>query len=299
MDNIRSLDLNLLKALDALLDERNVTRAAEKLALTQPAVSSMLNRLRVKFSDPLFVRASHGMTPTNRALALAKPVKQILADINALMQPVEFDPKQLQLTLNIAANDNDMQAIGLPFVLALKQQAPHVKVAFLSIPRLDIQGMLERGELDLIFLDPVNAPAESHTRVLYQERYVCIMREGHPAASQQALTLDRFCELEHALASYEGGQFFGATDEALAKIGRQRNVVLSVTSFLLLPDLLRKSDLIAVVPAHLVQNIQGIVVLEPPVPVQGYTKVMAWHERNHHDPIQQWLRTLIWETCGE
>lgn len=217
MDNIRSLDLNLLKALDALLDERNVTRAAEKLALTQPAVSSMLNRLRVKFSDPLFVRASHGMTPTNRALALAKPVKQILADINALMQPVEFDPKQLHLTLNIAANDNDMQAIGLPFVLALKQQAPHVKVAFLSIHRLDIQGMLERGELDLIFLDPVNAPAESHTRVLYQERYVCIMREGHPAASQQALTLDRFVNWNMHWLLMKAGSFLAQPMKPLPK----------------------------------------------------------------------------------
>ncbi len=294
MNDIRSLDLNLLKALDALLDERNVTRAAARLALTQPAVSNMLNKLRTKFNDPLFVRAQHGLIPTDRALALEKPVKRILCSINDLLQPIDFDPKKLQTTFKIAANDHDMQTIGLPFVLTLKKQSPLVKVSFLSFHQLDIQTMLERGDLDLILIDPVNSPESLHSRILYNEHYVCIMRKGHPAIKNDAITLDKFCEYEHVLVSYMGGMFEGVTDEALAKVGRTRNVSLSVTSFLLLPSILKHSDFIAVVPKRLTCHMKDLAIMEPPVNVSGYTKIMAWHDRTHNNPIQQWLRNLIY-----
>lgn len=299
MNNITGLDLNLLKALDALLDERNVTRAAQKLSLTQPAVSSMLNRLRQMFDDPLFVRVSHGIIPTERALALAAPIKQILADVTCLIQPQNVNPLEMQTTFKVAANDNDMHVVGLPFVLALKQAAPRVNVAFLSFHQLNVQAMMEKGELDLMLIDPVNAPAVLHSRTLYQERYVCVMRKGHPAAKHGYLTLDQFCALEHVLVSYQGGQFAGVTDEALAKLGRSRRVSLSITSFLLLPNILQQSDFIAVAPAYSVRALDNLIVLDPPITIPGYTKIMAWHERNHRDPIQQWLRQLMWQTCAE
>lgn len=294
MNDIRSLDLNLLKALDALLDERNVTRTAVRLALTQPAVSNMLNKLRAKFNDPLFVRGQHGLIPTDRALALEKPVKQILCNISDLLQPIDFDPKKLQTTFKIAANDQDMQTIGLPFVLALKKQAPLVKVSFLSFHQLDIQTMLERGDLDLILIDPKNSPESLHSRVLYHERYVCIMRKDHPANENNTTTLDKFCKYEHVLVSYMGGMFEGVTDEALAKVGRTRNVSLSVTSFLLLPSILQRSDFIAVAPERLTCHMKDLAIMAPPVSVEGFTKIMAWHDRAHKNPIQKWLRNLIY-----
>lgn len=299
MNDIRSFDLNLLKTLDALLDECSVTRAASRLSLTQPAVSSTLNRLRDSFNDPLFVRASHGIVPTERALALAGPIKRLLADASALLHTAEVNPAELSAEFKIAASDNDMYAVCQPFILALKQRAPHVRVALLSIHRLNVHAMLERGELDLILLDPNISPPDLHSRALYEERYVCIMREGHPAAASGVLTLDAFCSQEHILASFEGGQFSGVTDDALAKIGRSRRVSLSVTSFLLLLSVLKQSDFISVVPEHLARGVGGIVIVEPPLEVQGYTKIMAWHARNHQDPVQQWLRGLMWEVCGE
>lgn len=299
MNNIRTFDLNLLKALDALLDERSVTRAAAKLSLTQPAVSSMLNRLRDSFGDPLFVRASHGMVPTERALALAKPVKKLLADTDALMQTPAFNPAELEAVFKIACADHDMLALCQPFILELKRRAPHVRIALLSIHRLDVHAMLERGELNLALLDPGMSPPDLRSRRLYEERYVCIMRKGHPAAEQEALSLDAFCSLEHVMASYEGGQFSGVTDDALAKIGRTRRVALSVTSFLLLLSVLKQSDFIAVIPERLAKEAEGIIIVDTPIEVQGYTKIMVWHERSHHDPVQQWLRDLMWEVCGE
>lgn len=296
MNNISTLDLNLLKTLDALLDERSVTRAAIRLSLTQPAVSSMLNRLRANFGDPLFTRSAHGLIPTDKALALAVPVKQILFNISELFEPVHFDPSELHTTIKIAANDHDMQTLGLPFLLALKKQAPHVKVAFLSFHQLDVQTLLENGDLDLIFIDPNNSPDSLHSKQLYQERYVCILRKDHPALENDQLTLDRFCQLEHILVSYSGGKFSGVTDEALAKIGRKRNVSLSVTSFLLLPSILEQSDFISVVPECITRHMKNLKIIEPPVQVKGYTKIMAWHQRTHNNPVQQWLRNLIYQS---
>ena len=126
--DIRNLDLNLLKALDALLDERSVTRAAARLALTQPAVSGMLTRLRDAFNDPLFIRAPHGMVPTLRAQALAAPVKQLLTDAETLLQPVVFDPLEADFTWTIAATDYALKAVIVPFIAALKPMAPGIRV---------------------------------------------------------------------------------------------------------------------------------------------------------------------------
>ena len=145
--DLRTLDLNLLKTLDALLDERSVTRAAARLALTQPAVSGMLNRLRDYFDDPLFIRAPHGMVPTTRAEALAAPVKRILADIDVLLQPVAFDPNTARLTFTLAATDYALRAVVVPFIAALKTQAPAYACAWCPLPPVALSASLSRALL--------------------------------------------------------------------------------------------------------------------------------------------------------
>lgn len=294
MRDIKNVDLNLLKALDALLDERNVTRAAARLSLTQPAMSGMLTRLRESFNDPLFVRSQRGIVPTQRALDLALPVKQVLRDISALLTPVVFDPLSAKMTLTIAATDYALQAIAVPFLLELKTRAPQIRVALLPIESRQLQNQFERGEIDLALLTTLNSPPDLHARRLYDEEYVCVMRSDHPAA-RKPLTLDEFCRLEHALFSYTGGGFSGVTDEALARIGRQRQVMLSVKSFLVMANVLRASDLIAVVPKRLVDNLEGLVIQPTPLPVAGFTKIAAWHERTHQDPAHRWIRELLFE----
>lgn len=296
MANINNLDLNLLKALDALLDEKNVTRAANKLALTQPAVSSMLNRLRDRFDDPLFVRASYGMVPTDRALALAEPLNKILNEIENLVQPPIFNPAELEATFRIAATDNGMHCVGVPFTLALNKIAPNVKVALMSIHGRNVEAMLMNGELDLIIVGEPTVPLNLYSRVIHKENYVCMMREDHPLAHEE-LDIDTFCSMNHVLVSYDGGGFAGATDVALEKIGKKRNVVMSITSFLLLPDILKNSDWIAVAPHHLLEKDSGIIAKKPPIEVGGYKKLMAWHERTHHDSIQRWFRDFLLEIC--
>lgn len=293
--DLRTLDLNLLKTLDALLDERSVTRTAARLALTQPAVSGMLNRLRDYFDDPLFVRAPHGIVPTTRAEELAAPVKRILADIDVLLQPVSFDPITANLTFTLAATDYALRAVVVPFIATLKVQAPSIRVRVVPVEPDRLVAQLEQGKIDLALLTPHTTPDELHSRALYDERYVCMMRADHPDAGKP-LTPDRFCALEHVLVSYEGEGFHGVTDDALAKMGRKRHVGLSVSSFLVLPDVLAISDMIAVVPERMAENRTGIFVCDTPVAVQGFTKSMAWHGRTHRNPAQVWLRRVLLET---
>lgn len=293
--DIRTLDLNLLKTLDALLDERSVTRAAARLSLTQPAVSGMLNRLRDYFDDPLFIRAPHGIVPTARAQALAAPVKRILAEIDLLLQPVTFDPLTARLTFTIAATDYALRAVVVPFIAALKLRAPDIRVRVVPVEPERLLARLEQGSVDLALLTPHTTPEELHSRALYDERYVCMMRADHPDAGAP-LSLDRFCALEHVLVSYEGESFHGVTDDALANRGRERRVGLSVSSFLVLPEVLAISDMIAVVPERMAENRPGMFVCETPLPVPGFTKSMAWHGRAHRHPAQAWLRGLLLET---
>ncbi|KAF7600115.1 MAG: transcriptional regulator [Candidatus Dactylopiibacterium carminicum] len=298
MRDLRTLNLNLLKALDALLDTHSVTRAAERLNVTQPAMSGMLTRLRDGFDDPLFVRSQRGIVPTQRALALAPALRRILAELDVLLQPVEFDPLTADLTLRIAATDYALSAVALPFLSALKQRAPGIRVALLPVREVQVQTQLEHGELDFALLTPESTPADLHARRLFDERYVCVMRMDHPAAGEPALSLDRFCALEHALVSYNGGSFSGVTDEALARAGRTRRVSLSVQSFLVLPEILRQSDLVAVLPERLVADVPGLRLFDPPVEIPGFTKMLVWHERNHGSPGQRWLRELLVASCG-
>ncbi|MVT04658.1 transcriptional regulator [Enterobacter sp. 10-1] len=292
--DIRNLDLNLLKTLDALLNERSVTRAAQRLALTQPAVSGMLTRLRDAFNDPLFIRAPHGMIPTLRAQALASPVKQLLTDAEALLQPAVFEPLNADFTWTIAATDYALKAVIVPFIAALKPLAPGIRVRIIPESPSTLLAQAERGEVDIALLTPPSTPPELHGRALYHEEYVCLLRADHPQAGAP-LTLDQFCALEHMLVSWEGDSFRGVTDEALAAIGRSRRVGLSVSSFLVLPEILAVSDMIAVVPRRLATVASGMLIVPPPLTIPGFTKSMAWHERNHRDPAQQWLRELLWQ----
>lgn len=296
--DLRTLDLNLLKTLDALLDERSVTRAAARLSLTQPAVSGMLTRLRDNFGDPLFIRAPHGMVPTLRAQQLAPVVKQILNDINTLLQPAQFDPLTADFTFTLAATDYALKAVVVPFIAALKVRAPMIRVRVIPVEPERLTTQFEQGKIDLALLTPSTTPGDLHSRTLYEERYVCMLRADHPDA-RAPLSLDRFCALEHILVSYEGESFWGVTDDALAKVGRKRRVGLSVSSFLVLPEVLAISDMIAVVPSRLASAHASICVQEPPVAIHGFTKNMAWHERNHRDPAQQWLRELLHATSQQ
>lgn len=292
MADIRNLDLNLLKALDALIETQSVTRAAERLGLTQPAVSGMLIRLRETFDDPLFIRSQRGVRPTPRAESLAAPLRRALSDIQALLTPEAFDPAKAAMTVSIAATDYAQKAVLLPLMTVLRSAAPNIRISVRPVDLANLGQQMETGNLDMALITPDMALDTMRCRILFDETYVCIMRRGHPAADAP-LDLEQFCTLDHALMSHDGSQFRGATDEALAKLGRKRRVMAVVPGFLVLIDLVKNSDLVAVVPSRLVRDVDDLLIQQPPIAIPGFTKILTWHERLQSDPAQKWLRETL------
>ena len=297
MKSLQTLDLNLLKAFSVLMEERNVSKAAEHLAITRPAMSGVLARLRDSFDDPLFVRVQRGVVPTNRALELAPQVKKVLNEVEQLLQPPQFDPTKAELTVRIACTDYAMRAVIVPFLRLLKIQAPKIKVAVLAINESIVQNQLEQRQIDFALVTPDFQAPDIHAQNLYDERYICAVRHNHPISQQTELTLEQFCQLEQALISYHGCSFSGVTDKALQAMGLQRNVSLSVQNFIILPELLEQSDLLAVVPERLITHLDNLKRFKPPLKIQGFTKTLIWHERTHKDPAYRWIRELIEKAC--
>ncbi len=294
MRNLRGIDLNLLVTLEALLIERNVTRAAERLHLSQPSVSVQLGKLRRLFGDRLLLPGPRGMVPTVRALELLEPLRATLSDLSRLVDSAApFDPAIAQLTWHIACADYAEQAILTQALLDIRKAAPAVRVAVHPLIAAQLAKMAESGAIDLAIMTSDAAPATLHRRALFTERYVLAVRAGHPVL-EKPLTLARFCQLEYVLVSPDGGGFIGVTDTLLEARRRKRRVTLSVPHFLFVPELLRNSDLVAMLPLRLAaSSTPGLEVVEPPIPVPGFEMVMVWHERSHKDPAHRWLRDRI------
>ena len=270
MSDTRKIDLNLLVAFDALFDERSVSRAAERLALTQPTVSGKLNRLRQLFDDPLFVRTQRGMLPTPRAEFLADPVKALLAEAAVLVAPSTSDPAVAKLTFSIAVNDYMQHVLVIPLIGALQRQAPYIRIAILPRSTGGPSAMLVRGEVDLAITSPEYADPDMPSRLLYRERYVGIVRKEHPLKRRRP-SLEEYCRYDHVIASPAGGNFESPTDEALSERGFTRNVVVSVPSFHVLLDTVRATDFVALVPERLLHGRQQeFRVFAPPLSVPGF-----------------------------
>ncbi len=289
MSGLKNIDLNLLKVFLTLMEEQNVSRAAEALSVSQPAVSGMLNRLRQNLNDPLFVRSQRGIVPTVRAQALAGPVRRILDELDTALQPDDFDPQKVSMTLNVAVTDYSLNTVITPLLPRFRELAPELKIACHWLNESTLAEKMERGELDLALVIPETTPLDLKSRLLFEEHYVWVMRQAHPLA-EAAPDVTTFCQAGHAIVSYNGGAFSGITDEKLRELGLSRNVVLSVPGFFVLLDMVRTSDLFAVVPARIARQVPDLKVLPLPVDVPGFAKYLVWHGRTHHSPVHGWIR---------
>jgi DNA-binding transcriptional LysR family regulator len=280
--------------LDALLAERSVSRAAQRLNLSQPALSAQLARLREMLGDPLFVPSHRGMTPTPLALGLQAPLAAALAQLRDVVTSARaFDPARDDFTVHVAASDYVQAALLLDFTLALREAAPGVRIALRALDPARLEALMEKGEIDLAVLTPDGIADALRSRPLFEERYVFIARRGHPAL-RRPLDAQRFCELEHVMVSPRGGGFTTPVDDMLDAQGLQRRVVVSASTFHAVPDLVERSDLVALVPARLVEHRGNrLRVLAPPLPVSGFAIHMAWHNRNHGDAAQRWVREKL------
>ncbi|MCW7540442.1 LysR family transcriptional regulator [Aquabacterium sp. A7-Y] len=292
MDSKR-LDLNLLVTLEALLVEQNVTKAAARLHLSQPAVSAQLSRLRDLFEDTLLIPAQRGMTPTAKALDLLGPLRLALDQVRAAVEEHKrFEPSKAELTVTIACTDYLQVAVVKPLAIALRKKAPGVRVALRHLDLQQLEAQMVRGDVDLVLMTPDAAPRSLRSRHLFDERYVLIGRRNHPALKER-MTAREFVRLEHVIVSLAGG-FTTPVDETLAALGLRRKVVLSAASFLSVPEIVSQSDFVALVPERLVAGRSGkLKSVAPPIPVEGFPVGMVWHERSHGHAGHRWLREVV------
>ena len=298
--DLHDIDLNLLVAFDALMVERSVTKAGRRLGRTQPAMSAALARLRTLLDDELFVRAQDGLQPTPRAAELAEPLGQALEEIGRTLgfAQQEFDPAQSRLTWNVALQEHAAFKLLPALISCLHRLAPSAKLAVRSYSaRDDSIAMLDAGQADVaVGVPPSSAPGRIFSRPLFEERYVCVVRRGHPVL-EGALDLETFLSLNHLLVSPEGDRF-GHTDAVLAERGLKRSLAVTLTQMYPAPALVATSDLIATLMSGVVE-LSGfkdhLIVLEPPLALEPCPYVMVWHRRNDLHPAQRWLRACIAE----
>ena len=296
--NIRNFDLNLLLVLDALMDERNVTRAAERLRLSQPAVSAALNRLRVSFGDPLFVRMQRGMLPTPRAVEVAHAAKAVLGQIEEIIEAQPFDPSHSQAVFRIGANDYAQLAVVVPLVRRLGDMAPNIHIEVVGLSQ-NLGEQLERQRVDLAITLFTEPPKGARTAMLFRETYMCAARKDHPQVGK-TLSLDQFCTLPQVAVASADPRSADPVDEALAALGRERRAVLKMPNFFILPHMLQHTDFISVAPERLIRYFTPTLKALPlPIDVPGFSMNLVWHEGMHAGAAHAWLREQILKLSNE
>lgn len=302
--NFRTLDLNLLRVFDVVMTERSVTRAAEHLAMTQPAVSNALRRLRETVHDELFIPNSTGVTPTRQAQALWPSVRAAIDGLRAAFEPRAFDPGREARSFTLAMADATAAVIAPVLVRLLEGARAKSDLRFIPLASRDPRAVLERGEADLALgffpelpaaLAAEDGPGTMQLEHLWACEYVCVMRRGHPLAARQALTLDDFCAANHLRVSFAGRRQ-GFVDEALARLGRRRQVMITVNQYHSAGCIVRQSDMLTVLPRSFVAATGFADELScKPLPLQlpGIDVALLWHRRHAHDPAQCWLRATM------
>ncbi|MFT4436542.1 LysR family transcriptional regulator [Caballeronia sp. 15715] len=298
MHNFHRLDLNLLITLDVLLNERNVTRAAARLNLSQPSVSVQLAKLREAFNDPLLLPGPRGMLPTPRADELREPLRAALENVRRVVMANEvFDPASASNTWRVAAADYGELAILLPTLKRIRISAPGTRLAVLESNPGHMAKRAEDGEIDLSLQTMDSVPSGLRAQKILDEHYVLVGRIGHPQLNRRP-TIKQFCCMEHVVISPSGGGFQGVTDAVLDAAGLSRRVVLSVPHFLVAISVIENTDLVAMLPSRLVCDRLTLKRVNAPINVPGFTMGMVWHERSHRDPSHRWLREQIVEAMA-
>ncbi|WP_227519996.1 LysR family transcriptional regulator [Mangrovitalea sediminis] len=294
---MRAADLGLLVSLSVLLEEANVTRAAERLHMTQPALSAQLSRLRRLFDDPLLIPASsgRGMVLTARAQALRDPLNRQIQALTALVdRPPVFDPQTVERTFNIVTNDNLAVMLCVDLIALISRNAgPGVRVALQHMAPEAAQLNIERQQIDLVLSTPSALPATLIKQPLLSDQFCVAQRKNHPRGIG-AMELDEYCRWGHMMVSGAGGRFQSAIDERLQEQGRQRRVAVSVQHYSLVPRILSETDYLATLPKRFLMRFSNeLDTFEVPFDRANFEVAMAWHPRDDADPGSQWLRDVL------
>jgi len=292
--NLRGIDLNLLVLLDHLIAERSVTRAAATSNLSQPAMSRALARLRALLDDPILVRGAEGLVPTARARALQPALARTLAEVRDLLAPEVFDPVSWRARVTISATDHQT-IILLPDVIArLSREAPRLDLDVVPLRARELDALRD-GRAHLSFgVAEVALPAGLRSRVLYEDRFVTLLRRDHPAAAHDWTAAD-YAALDHVLVTVLG-EGRGFLDEQLAQQGLVRRLALRLPHFYAAMEVVARSDRVVTLPYTLAARFApglDLVVREPPVSPTGFTPTLIWPDVHDADPAMRWLREVI------
>ncbi|WP_151789546.1 LysR family transcriptional regulator [Acinetobacter nosocomialis] len=303
--NLERVDLNLLIYLDVLLREKNVTRAAEQLGVTQPAMSNILRRLRNLFNDPLLIRSSEGMTPTERALELQPRIRDALSDLSMILEPrTEFRPYTSNRVFRIMTSDYAEATLVPRLVKALRSEAPNVVLDFLTPSDVSYRDM-EQGKVDLAINRFNEIPQSFHQVLVWRDSFSCILNDKHPAVTH--LNLKSYLDAQHIWVSKTGmGVGFGVNpdkqgglgwiDQALERIGQRRKISVFTRHYQMPALLAQNVDLIATLPtrmARLQAQNPKLVIKDPPFYIPEFELKMAWCPLLQNHPAHRWLRQLI------
>jgi DNA-binding transcriptional LysR family regulator len=302
--NFRTLDLNLLRVFDVVMVERHVTRAAERLAMSQPAVSNALRRLRVAMGAELFVPGASGVTPTRHAEAIWPTVRNALDSLRTTIEPQRFDPRQDPRGFTVAMADATAAVLMPEVMRTWTAQAAQAGLQVIGLDSRDPRPLLELGDADAAigFFPEVERDLAAHgdttparLESLYECDYVCVMRRGHPLAAQPTLTVADYCAASHLRVSF-AGRPRGFVDEALAGLGCHRRIVLTVAHFSIAGRVVHGSDLLAVLPHSFVPATgyaDELVVRPVPFELPRIRVSLLWHQRHEADEGQRWLRGTL------
>ncbi|MQR01067.1 LysR family transcriptional regulator [Glaciimonas soli] len=306
-----TLDLNLLRVFDAVMTEQNLTRAANRLAMTQPAVSNALKRLRESLNDELLIRTAHGVKPTQYAEEIWPAIRRALIELETAIAPEAFDVARAHITFQMAMADATA-VLWLPDLInTIERDAPELNIRMVPLTTRDPRQMLVRGDVDLAigFFPGVTeqlsgsqttSASPIHHERLYTGEYVCVMHKDHPLA-QEPLTLDSYCNAHHLLVSFSG-RAHGLIDETLSAMGRKRRILLTVNQFFTAGRVVSSSDLITVLPRHLIDSTgmsDVLVARELPFQTPDVHVDMLWHERDVRNPGHKWLRAHLVKTAHD
>ncbi|MFM0114752.1 LysR family transcriptional regulator [Paraburkholderia nemoris] len=296
------LDLNLLVVIEAIMLERNVTRAAASLSMSQPAVSNALRRARLLTRDQLFLKVADGVRPTSRMMAIWPELHRSLAVIRASIAPAHFDPRSDPTSFRIAVTDSLAGEAVSDISLRLHSMSPYARVAFSFHTNASSLEAIEHGTLDCAVGMFPSLPRDIHVKGLRTDRYVCVMRAEH--ALWKSMSLEQFVTAAHVLVT-PSGMDLGVIDGWLSLHGRTRTIPVVVNHFVDALRIVAGSDLLTCVPrgfanghARMLVTEHKLVVHELPFETESLIYKLVWHERLHTHPAHQWFRSLVAAVCG-
>ncbi|ENZ1725551.1 MULTISPECIES: LysR family transcriptional regulator [Pseudomonadota] len=289
-------DMGLLVSLDVLLEEANVTRAARRLAISQPALSAQLARLRQVLDDPLLVPAERGrgMRLTPRAAQLKSPLHELLTRLEDLVEaPYAFDPSTAKRDFTIALNDNAAMTIGLDLIECIRKQSyAGIRLAMLQIPRDEVLDLAARGRIDLVIGTRAFMPPGLRTHDLVDDRFQVAQRKGHPRGTA-AMTLEQYCAYEHVLVS-TNGSYHSGIDDFLAELGHYRHTTVSVQYYTAVPPILERTNCLATLPERFLHRFDHMIDrFDLPFAFDPFQLQVGWHPRFDEDLGHQWLREQL------